>query len=117
MNRGHPIQHLSSQQKENLGDRADRNHLPKACFRTPEPFRTEHVVPKESKGGEEARGFMSARDVDSSGFDIGFGAGKQQGISHPERVEERVELIRAEPFSESLVQRGRRVIDSLRGYP
>ena len=116
MNRSHPIQHLPSQQRGNLGDRAGRNHSPKASFGTSEPFRTESVVPKESKGGEEARGLVSTRNVDSSGLDIGFGVGVQRGASHPERIDDGVEFIRAEAFSKSFVKRGRGVIDSLRGY-
>ena len=105
-----------SQQRENPDDRQGRNHSRKASFGTSEPSRTESEVPKESKGGEEAGGLGSTCDVDPSGFDEGFGAGEQQGMIHANRINESVELVLVEAFSESLVKRGDSVIDNLRGH-
>jgi len=110
-----PAYTVHCQQRGNIDDRPGREHSLKAPFGTSEPSRTESEFPEESKGGEEARWLGPTCDVDPSGFDIGFGAGVQQGMVHTDRIDEDVELIRGETFSESLIKRGRGVIDNLRG--
>ena len=40
--------------------------------------------------------------------------GEQQGMIHTDRIDEGIEFIRVEAFSESLIERGGSVIDNLR---